>query len=123
MYLVDAAKPGADLLYGAAAALAAYSEARSGELATRAAAEAQALFEEGKAQEGHMYSDSIPELKEVYESVQSDQYGFLAAAWLFRTTKDVKYKAVRSSLSLSLSLSLCAGVASVRHKMSEDSFL
>ena len=68
-------------------------------MATRAAAKAQELFEEGKAQEGVMYSDSIPELKETYESVQPDQYGFLAAAWLFRTTKDVQYQAVRFSIS------------------------
>lgn len=101
-WFIDPGSPGSDLLYMASAALSAYSEARSGDLATRAAAKAQVLFAEGKAQEGSMYSNSIPEMGSSYRSESAEQYGFLAAAWLFRTTKDAKWRAVSNSLPLIL---------------------
>ena len=100
-WFIDNSKPGSDLLYMASAALSAYSEARTGDLATRAAAKAQVLFAEGKAQEGTMYSSSIPEMGASYRSESAEQYGFLAAAWLFRTTKDAKWRTVRSCLFIS----------------------
>lgn len=93
-------QPGGDLLFNSAAAYAAgamalRSAGGSEALASRAEGKAIDLFQQGEANPG-MYSDSIEEAAKTYKSDNWQQYGFLAAAWLYRMTGEAQYKTVRS---------------------------
>ena len=93
-------QPGGDLLFNSAAAYAAGAMAlRAGggdqTIARKAETKAKLLFKQAEANPG-IYSDSIEESAKTYKSDNWQQYGFLAAAWLFRLTKLDEYKTVCS---------------------------
>lgn len=52
------------------------------------------MYKQGDENPG-IYSDSIPEVGATYVSNNWQQYGFWAAAWLYRLTGDAMYMSVR----------------------------
>jgi hypothetical protein len=61
----------------------------------RCEAEAKSLFAAAKAHPG-LYSVSIPEAGTTYPSDNLQQYGFFAAAWLYKLTSESAFKTVCS---------------------------
>lgn len=62
----------------------------------RCEVEARALFAAAKASPG-IYSESIAEATQSYNSESWEQYGFWAAAWLYSLTSESSFKTVRSA--------------------------
>lgn len=91
--------PGADLLYQAAAAYAAGALALetvggSAQLAQRATAKATEIFKRAEAVPG-LYSEHLgPRAGQTYPNDGWESFGFWAASWLHRLTKEETYKAV-----------------------------
>lgn len=90
-------KPGADLLFQSTAAFAASAVAlrnTGSPLAKKAEVEAKKVYAQAAARPG-IYSVSVPEAGKTYKSEGWEQYGFWAAAWMYKMTGESKYKQVR----------------------------